>query len=275
MKFESIEQIKALSHKHLVLCFAGVGSAFTEKNNNTSLIIAKNGKTVLVDIGYNVPAILAEKSVPITSFDYYHLTHSHSDHIGGSEKLFFLSRYVTKTKPKLIITESYQDILWEKSLKGGMEHSETGLLKFTDFVEIVRPTWVKAQPREMYDVLLDGDLKLTLFRTAHIPGFVDSWSHAFWSNGLIIDDKVLFTGDTRFDPMLFKDVNVKNIVEVFHDCQLFNPGSVHASLDELDILSPELKSKMLLTHYGDNFDKFNVKEKGFKGFAEAWEIYRY
>jgi len=45
----------------LVVCFNGVGSAFAKKNSPTSMILAKNGKVLLVDCGTTIPVVLAEK----------------------------------------------------------------------------------------------------------------------------------------------------------------------------------------------------------------------
>ena len=274
-----LDEIKKASNGKLVLCFAGVGSAFAKKNAQTSLIIAKNGTTVLVDCGTTIPTELAKQGINIWDFDYYHFTHSHADHIGGAEELLLMSRYVAKKKPKLIVAEHQYDILWDKSLRGGCEHNEDGLLKFSDLVQPVPPKWVQAEPREMYQISIPtaGEpLHLKIFRTAHIPGGVEDWEKAFWSTGLLIDHKVLFTADTRFDSMLFLHLGFSLATSlptaVFHDCQLFNPGTVHASISDLRILSQEMKSRMYLTHYGDNFADFDVKDE-FAGFAQPWKEY--
>ncbi len=271
-----LDQIKKASEAGLVICFAGVGSAFAKKNAQTSMIIAKHGKTILVDAGTTIPVALQAQGIRITDFDAYHFTHSHADHIGGVEELLLLSRYFSKTKPSVIITEVFQDILWEKSLKGGCEYNETGLLRFSDFAHPLRPMWIRAQPREMYHLSVFG-IDLILFRTAHIPGNVAQWERAFWSNGLLIDKRVLFSGDTRFDPSLFADVmnGHPGITDIFHDCQLFSPGTVHASYEELKTLPAELRRKIHLMHYGDTYEQVDALADGFLGFTQPWHIYRF
>jgi ribonuclease BN (tRNA processing enzyme) len=270
-----LEQIKIQSEDGLVLCFAGVGSAWARKNHNTSLIVAKNRKTLLVDLGSNVPHSMESMGVDWLDFDYYHFTHSHADHIGAVEEFLLKMRYIKNRKANVIITHEYQQILWNESLKGGCEINEDGMLRFTDFVNIVRPNWVADQPREKYFINLDNTLKIELFRTFHVPGGVNNWEKAFWSTGLILDEKVLFTADTRFDSTIFSQLDSYIIDAIFHDCQLSGQGTVHATYDELKQLQECDKRKMYLTHYGDNFEKFNPENDGFAGFAKEWVIYKF
>jgi len=267
-----LETLKEVSDGKLVICFAGVGSAFAKKNAQTSMIVAKNGKTILVDCGTTIPTELSRKGINIWDFDYYHFTHSHADHVGGAEEIMLMHRYVAKRKPKVIITQPYYKILWDDSLRGGCENNEDGLLKFCDLVEPVQPSWMQEEPREIYKINVDG-IELVIFRTAHIPGGVEIWEKAFWSTGLMVDGKVLYSGDTRFDGSLFEHLPVKNVSAIFHDCQLFSPGIVHADYESLKILDPSIKAKMRLVHYGDNFEQFKPENDGFAGFAKAWEFY--
>ena len=178
----SIEDIKEQSRGKLTITFTGVGSAFAKKNDQSSIIIAKNGKTILVDCGTTIPGSLARHGIKTTDFDYYHITHSHADHAGGLEELLLMSRYVTKKKPNMILTFPYADTLWEKSLKGGCEINEDGRLIFSDLANIIYPRWVSERPREIYEITVD-DIKLTIFRTIHVPGEVVEWGPPFGQRG--------------------------------------------------------------------------------------------
>lgn len=274
-----LRKITLASREDLVLCFAGVGSAFAKKNAQTSLIVAKDGVTLLVDIGTTIPLALAQHNIVVGDFDYYHFTHSHADHIGGVEELLLTARYAQKPRPRVLITETHQDLLWERSLRGGCEHNEAGLVRFSDLVRPLRPQWLRSEPREIYQAQL-GSLNLIIFRTKHIPGDVAQWEQAYWSTGVLIDGRVLFTADTRFDLGLFADLEssglpLDNVEAIFHDCQLTGKGAVHATYQELQTLPDHLKSKMWLTHYGDNFDQFHPEQDGFAGFAQPWHLYQY
>jgi ribonuclease BN (tRNA processing enzyme) len=274
-----LDNLRKASDGKLILCFPGVGSAFAKQNAQTSVIVGKNGKLVLVDCGSNVPQALYEKGIQVTDFDGYYFTHSHSDHVGGVEELLLKSRYVSKKKPLVLITENYQRELWEFTLKGGSEYNETGLLRFGDFVDVVRPRWVQAQPREMFKAEFCG-IKFLIFRTMHIPGNVAEWEAAFWSTGLVIEKNVVFSGDTRFDPTLFDHIAghiAGRLTTIFHDCQLFDPGTVHATFKELSTLPAHVKERMLLMHYGDNWEAHDPQPAaaGFKGWAKPWEVYEF
>ena len=267
-----LDEVLKMSETQTVICFVGVGSAFAKLNDQTSFIIAKNRKTILVDLGQTITQALYRNGLDITDFDYYHFTHAHCDHIGGVEELLLKNRYMLKRKAKVIITPTFESTLWEHTLKGGSQINELGLLKFRDLIEPYAPTWIKNQPRETYQINIEG-IHLTIFRTIHTPGDVDQWERAFWSSGLVIDGQILFSGDTRYDPTLFTDLDLSQVETAFHDCQLFMPGNVHAPYEELKVLPTGIKNKMYLTHYGDNFPTFNAVEDGFAGFCKPFQPY--
>jgi hypothetical protein len=165
------------------------------------------------------------------------------------------------------------------SLRGGASYNESHKgkpLDFEDFWEVVTPTPVPGGARELCEARV-GEIGLRLFRTKHIPDSVTDWRHSFPSYGLIIDRRVLFTSDTRFDPALIIDFDREYGFEaIFHDCQLFT-GGVHASLEELAGLPPEIRAKTRLMHYGDKIEDFapRIKELGFAGIAEQGKTYKF
>lgn len=257
----------------LELFFIGVGSAFAATNNQTNFLIIKGDQHIMVDFGMTGPqALLQTAGLKPTDIEVILPTHSHADHIGGLECLGLMNRYVGQKfmgKPKLqmIISEEYQRVLWDYSLRGGMEwNEEDGIgkkLSFVDFFEVIRPRWKQNQPREIFEVDFNG-IHLEIFRTKHIPDSAGSWETSFISYGLFIDGHVFVSVDTRFDPELI-DMYARRSDYIFHDVQFF-PEGVHAPLDKLRTLPLEIKQKMYLMHYADNWCQQDIS--GFAGWAQ-------
>jgi ribonuclease BN (tRNA processing enzyme) len=260
----------------LEILFLGVGSAFSVKNNQTNFLIIKGDKHILVDFGMTGPKALNQHGIDLFDITTVLPTHSHADHIGGIECLSLMNRYVgvpfkKKEKLKMIITEEYQRILWENSLRGGLEYNEESQgkrLNLVDYFNVVRPQWKAHQPREIFEIKYEG-IKLEIFRTKHVPEQSVAWQDSFISYGLFIDDSVFVSCDTRFDRDLIDLYAAKSDV-MFHDVQFF-PGAVHAPLADLKELPYYIKEKMILIHYADDYEKHDVSD--FKGYAK--EGYRY
>jgi len=281
MKIVTLEQKKLslVNDGELELFFIGTGSAFTKRQYQTNLLIIKGKDHLLIDCGTKCPQALSELGLPVTEIRNFLITHSHADHIGGLEEVSLMGRYFTKQKPNMVITETYQHILWDMSMRGGCEYNEEDagdVLHFKDFWDIIRPQWLPDYNRETYGVKV-GDLDIKIMRTKHIPDSSYDWQSSFWSCGLIIDDRIFFTSDTRYDYDLVDHYESKfNFEAIFHDCQFFT-GGVHASIDELNNFPPETKRKMYLTHYGDNWEENEekVSSYGFAGLARQYLFYTF
>lgn len=276
---QPIDQKLSLTNDgRLSLFFLGVGSAFSKRHYQTNLLVVKGDDHLLIDCGTKTPQAFHELGLPIAHVKNYFLTHSHADHIGGLEEVMLVARYGTQTKPNVWITEIYQNSLWDMSLRGGSafnEETNGKNLTFGDMWQVHRPRWQPGYPRETYEFEV-GSLHFKAFRTMHVPGNATHWENSFWSTGLIIDDRILFSGDTKFDRALIEDYTALFPIEtIFHDCQFFPPGGVHASIDELKELPAEIKAKMTLMHYGDDWEKNSdrVADFGFEGLARQWTYY--
>jgi len=262
----------------LSLFWLGTGSAFSKKLYQNNFLIIKGDMHLLVDCGTKCPLALHNYGSSVMDIKNYLITHSHADHIGGLEEVALVNRYVTKSKPNIIIVKEYEKILWGYSLKGGCAFNEIikgNYLTFNDLFNPIYPNKIKNSDRTMFELKFKN-INLKFFRTNHIPDSSKSWKDAFLSYGIIIDEKILFTSDTKYDPELIKFLTYKykNIQYIFHDCQLFT-GGVHASYDELRKLPSEIKKKIFLTHYQDNFKKFNAKKDGFAGFTKEGHYYSF
>jgi L-ascorbate metabolism protein UlaG (beta-lactamase superfamily) len=183
-------------------------------------------------------------------------THSHADHIGGLEEVALMNRYTPNIfTPDMIILRDYQDILWTKSLSGGCEYCEANQgrpLQLTDFFNILRPQNIEIEGRKFW-AYKHGPIELVIMRTRHFPDTAISVDESQWCSGVFINRKVWISGDTMFDADY--PIRFGRLAEVmFHDTQLFF-GGVHASYQELITLPEDVRAKMFLYHYRDNWDK--------------------
>ncbi|MFT5129982.1 MAG: ribonuclease BN (tRNA processing enzyme) [Rhodothermales bacterium] len=259
----------------LEIVFLGVGSAFSLRNHQTNFLIVKGDTHVLVDCGTMAPIAMRELGFLPSAITAVLPTHSHADHVGGLEYLALVSRYIAipkeqRPKPGMIITEAYQKLLWEQTLRGGLGWNEPQGLSLTDYFDILRPEPVLDAPREAHRITI-GDIRIELFRSCHIPQSCASWRDAQLSYGLLIDDRVFVCSDTRFDPGLIASYAPRAEI-LFHDVD-FQDGAVHSSLRELRSLPEDVRHRMMLVHYPDDWPEHDFS--GFAGLTQPKTRYRF
>lgn len=263
--------------QRLSMTFIGAGSAFTKKYYQNNVLVVKGADHLLIDCGTRTPEALSRLGLSVTDIRNYLITHSHADHIGGLEEVMLLNRYVAKRKTTMIAPAAYRKFLWKHSLKGGAAYNERvngRFLRFDDFWDAADMRPVEGADRQLCEARI-GSLSVAMFRTMHVPDSAPTWRSSAPSYGVVLDGRVLFTSDTRFDPGLLDFVRDRYDIEtIFHDCQLYK-GGVHASLDELSSLPPELRSKIYLMHFGDAVERYAeaAAKAGFKGFVNQWTPY--
>ena len=241
---------------HLRVVFIGVGSAFSKRHRQSNMLIIQNDHHILIDCGTQGPLALNDIGLNVLKVRCYLPTHSHADHVGGMEEVALMSRYTPNmSKPKMIILRDYQDLLWSKTLSGGAEFCEANQgrsLQITDFFEILRPKTIEVDGRKFW-VYQHGPIELMIMRTRHFPDTAVSVDESQWCCGIYVNRRVWISGDTMFDqeyPLRFS----KEAEVMFHDCQLFY-GGVHSSYHELMTLPDEVRAKIMLYHFGDNWNR--------------------
>jgi ribonuclease BN (tRNA processing enzyme) len=263
----------------LALTFIGSGSAFSKRFFQNNLLVVKGADHLLIDCGTRTPEALSKVGLSVGKIRNYLITHTHADHIGGLEEVMLVNRYGLRQKTTMVITDKLRKILWTMSLRGGAAYNEIHNgepLRFEDYWDAIVPEKVPGGSRELCEARV-GDIAVRLFRTNHIPSSAPDWKTAFLSYGVVLDGRVLYTSDTRYDPELILGLDAEyHFQTIFHDCQLFT-GGVHASLEELAALPPELRARTRLMHYGDNIDSFTarISELGFAGIVRQWETYSF
>lgn len=271
-----VSNIELTNSGNLSLFFLGTGNAFTKTAFQTNLLIIKGQDHLLVDCGTLCSYAFENMyNGRITDIKNLLLTHPHADHIGGVEELALEGKYITKRLVNLVITDEFKKSLWEESLKGGIQYSEEGVMTFDDYFNQIKPVRIQKKPFEMFETNV-GSINIKLFRTRHVTTRKNSLKKSQISYGLIIDDRILFTADTQFNPSQLQFLLDKyNKIEViFHDCDVMGYSrGVHAAYDELVTLPKEIKEKMFLSHYSEAVSTIDALVDGFAGLAKHWVYY--
>lgn len=271
-----VSNIELTNSGNLSLFFLGTGNAFTKTAFQTNLLIIKGQDHLLVDCGTLCSYAFENMyNGRITDIKNLLLTHPHADHIGGVEELALEGKYITKRLVNLVITDEFKKCLWEESLKGGIQYSEEGVMTFDDYFNQIKPVRIQKKPFEMFETNV-GSINIKLFRTRHVTTRKNSLKKSQISYGLIIDDRILFTADTQFNPSQLQFLLDKyNKIEViFHDCDVMGYSrGVHAAYDELVSLPKEIKEKTFLSHYSEAVSTIDALVDGFAGLAKHWVYY--
>lgn len=271
-----VSNIELTNSGNLSLFFLGTGNAFTKTAFQTNLLIIKGQDHLLVDCGTLCSYAFENMyNGRITDIKNLLLTHPHADHIGGVEELALEGKYITKRLVNLVITDEFKKCLWEESLKGGIQYSEEGVMTFDDYFNQIKPVRIQKKPFEMFETNV-GSINIKLIRTRHVTTRKKSLKKSQISYGLIIDDRILFTADTQFNPEQLKFLldKYKNIEVIFHDCDVMGYSrGVHAAYDELVTLPKEIKEKTFLSHYSEAVSTIDALVDGFAGLAKHWVYY--
>lgn len=217
------------------LRFLGVGNAQAVELGSASAVLERDGEPwLMIDCGGEaLTAYLAHYGGwPEAIF----LTHTHLDHVGGMERLFFGT--------------------WFDPQRRG---------RTTLYVPALLVPWLQMRIADYPGVLAEGGVNYwDAFRLVpHARGF---WHRDYWFDsfpvrhhqpdtafGLGLRGSFVYSGDTRPIPeMLARYAGRGEIVA--HDCALSGNPS-HSGIDDLEReYPPELLSRLRLYHYGSRSD---------------------
>lgn len=268
-------KIELTNDGNLSLFFIGTGTAFTKTDFQTNLLVVKGKTHFLVDCGTLCSfAIVNEYKTPLKEIKNLLITHPHADHIGSLEEFALSGMYISKEKPVIIINNKLKKKLWNESLRGGLQFSEYGKMRFEDYFIQVQPRRILKKPFEMYECDFCG-INIKLFRTRHVTTRLDSFKNSQISYGLIFDNRILFTGDTQFNKPQFEYLIEKYQIEtIFHDCDVQGHScGVHATYEQLCTIPSHIKQKIYLCHYSKDLSEEKAKDDGFAGLAKQGLYY--
>jgi len=265
----------------LALQWLGLGNELAGAINHASLLVASPKDHVMIDVGPRYKETFQFLYIPIIVVRNIVITHMHWDHVGGLAELALYNKVAPKILPRedaqylgrdkrltLIAPPDLTDLLSKHVESDGFIATAADEdINFRTLFNTVPMEPVEGAPSVAYRCKTPDGLRLVFFKTKHLAV----------SYGVIINERVAYTSDTPYDPELITAVVEGKFTEgnkpqlLYHDCATDGgqiPG--HATFEQLKELPVEIREKIVLTHYGDNYAELSAEvyeKKLFRGFA--------
>ncbi|WP_395789953.1 MBL fold metallo-hydrolase [Aquimonas sp.] len=211
------------------LRFLGVGSSAAVELGSASAVLEQDGQPrLMIDCGTEaLSAYLAHYGEPPLAL---FITHTHLDHIGGMERLFFRLYFdeARRGRCRLYVPAPVVPLLQARlaDYPGVLAEGGANYWDAFQLIPVSRSFWHAGLSFEVFPV------------RHHQP------DTAF---GLALRGSFVYTGDTRPIPEQLAQYSIETIA---HDCGLVGNPS-HSGLDDLEREYPaELLARLALYHYG-------------------------
>jgi len=215
----------------LQMRFLGVGNAAAHELGNASAVLedAAGEPLLLIDCGPTVlPVYQAHYGrLPAAIF----ITHTHLDHSGGLENLFYrmACEYPQLPPTRLYLPAAIIQRLQQQLAEDPFKLAEGGM----NF-------WDRFQVIPVGEQFWHAGLSFDVFAVNH-HGYRAAW-------GIALERYFVFTGDTRPIPEVLAQFAAKGET-VFHDCAL-NANPSHTGAADLPLsYPPALRERLVLYHY--------------------------
>jgi ribonuclease BN (tRNA processing enzyme) len=232
--------------KNLRLLVAGVGDAFAARYYSSCLAVEADGCWLLIDCAHPIRKVLREASISagipldLDRITGVVLSHLHADHCSGLETLGFYNRFELDRRAPLLAHPLVSARLWDAHLAAGMETAlqklgqPPAVRRFEDFFELL--------PLSESQAVTFGPFSILCRQTVHT---VPTTAFLVRAGGRCLG----YSADTAFDPSLIDWLADADMI--VHET---SPGLLHTPYADLAALPDELRTRMRLIHYPDNFD---------------------
>jgi ribonuclease BN (tRNA processing enzyme) len=222
----------------------GVGDAFSARWYSSALVLQAENQMLLVDCPHPIRKILQEAGsiagfpLDLDKVDGLVLTHLHADHASAVEGYGFYNRFYLQRKAVILTHPEVAKDLWDGHLRSGMDTLVGGdgrpmAMKLDDYFNI--------HPLSDAKVIAFGAFQIECRQTHH---------HVFTTALRIrAADRLLgYSADTSYDEGLIQWLS--SCDTIIHET---NYG-IHTPYAKLAALPIELRRKMHLIHYPDDFN---------------------
>lgn len=220
----------------------GVGDGFSARYYSCSLALRSGERWILIDCPHPIRKMMreAEPELDLDRVEAVALTHLHADHASGLEGYGYFNRFALGRRGVIAAHPAVSERLWEGHLAAGMERlvepgsGEPARRTFADYFDLL--------PLRVGESVAVGPFELECRPTRHhIP------TTAF---RIRAGDRTLgYSADTSFDRDLIAWLAEADVV--IHETNL----GTHTPYEELAALPGELRAKMRLIHFPDDFDR--------------------
>jgi ribonuclease BN (tRNA processing enzyme) len=232
----------------LTVTALGVGDAFSALHYSSCLWVRHGDTVLLVDCPHPIRKILREAGLAlgapldIDAVTAVVLTHLHADHASGLEGLGYFSYFLLRRQAHLLAHPDVVKRLWEGHLAAGMEQ----LLVKQDpppwqVVHKGLADYFRHSPLVEEAPVTVGSITVECRKTIH---HIPTTALKFRAGGRCLG----YSADTAFDPTLIAWLSDADVI--IHET---NHG-VHTPYADLAALPPDVRAKMRLIHYPDEFD---------------------
>jgi ribonuclease BN (tRNA processing enzyme) len=220
----------------------GVGDAFSARWYSSCLALEHAGRWILVDCPHPIRKMLREAAIGIDldRIEGVALTHLHADHVSGLEGYGYFSHFALKRRARVLAHPSVALRLWDGCLAAGMEH--LGIPGSDDAHALGLDDYFDVTSIEEDQTVSFGPFEIECRRTRH---HVPTTAFRIRAGGATLG----YSADTAFDPSLIEWLAESDLV--IHET---NYG-IHTPYEKLAALPAELRAKMRLIHYPDDFDR--------------------
>ncbi len=222
----------------------GVGDAFSALYYSSTLVLEAEGSRLLLDCPHPIRKILREAGqsvgtpLDLDTIDGILLTHLHADHVSGLEGYSYYVHYILKQHPKpLVAHPDVLEYLWTGHLLASMGYpkrkdaAERSLNDFFDVKSLPEGKSIQVGPFTVECHLTDHVIPTTAFRVTACGRTLG------------------YSADTAYVPELIDWLASSDMI--VHET---NYGVPHTPYEKLAALPTDLREKMRLIHYPDDFN---------------------